>query len=195
MEPEGWYIDAGPPWWDAEAKTFSFFLRKLGRAPVTCMLAMDALENAAQSSDLSEPALSRIFDAHRLMIELRAAQKLNAGLLDADGCVLLGADDLGRRTDGAQPCSDTRDGQRESAGTIFMAITAEDFYRSSNGDRWQLIRDSASGRSFVRHEPNLSSGGRTTDTDVDEFLNRTGSSPENLALRALLDKHARTDGS
>jgi hypothetical protein len=76
-----------------------------------------------------------------------------------------------------------------------MTITAEDFYRSSNGDRWQLIRDSASGRSFVRHEPNLSSGGRTTDTDVDEFLNRTGTSPENLALRALLDTHARTDAS
>jgi hypothetical protein len=65
-----------------------------------------------------------------------------------------------------------------------MAITAEDFYRSSNGDRWQLIRDTLSGRVFVRHEPNLSSGGRSTDTDVDEFLNRTGSSPENLALRA-----------
>jgi hypothetical protein len=76
-----------------------------------------------------------------------------------------------------------------------MAITATDFYRSSNGDRWQLIRDTASGRSFVRHEPNLSSGGRTTDTDVEEFLNRTGSSPENLALRALMDKQTRTDGS
>jgi hypothetical protein len=47
-----------------------------------------------------------------------------------------------------------------------MAITAKDFYRSSNGDRWQLIRDPTSGRTFVRHEPNLSSGGRTTDTDV-----------------------------
>jgi len=74
-----------------------------------------------------------------------------------------------------------------------MAITAEDFYRSSNGDRWQLIRDIASGRTFVRHEPNLSSGGRTTDTDVEEFLNRTGSSPENLALRALLAKQTRMD--
>src|SRR5437879_12045643 len=83
----------------------------------------------------------------------------------------------------------------QSAGAVFMAITAEDFYRSSNGDRWQLIRDTVSGRAFVRHEPNLASGGRITDTDVDEFLNRTGSSPENLALRALLDKHARTDGS
>jgi len=76
-----------------------------------------------------------------------------------------------------------------------MAITAEDFYRSSNGDRWQLIRDTASLRSFVRHEPNLSSGGRTTDTDVDEFLNRTGSSPENLALRALLDKQPQAPNS
>ena len=76
-----------------------------------------------------------------------------------------------------------------------MAITTEDFYRSSNGDRWQLVRDTASGHSFVRHEPNLSSGGRITDTEVDEFLARTGSSPENLALRALLDKQAHTDGS
>ena len=50
-----------------------------------------------------------------------------------------------------------------------MAITTEDFYRSSNGDRWQLIRDTASGRSFVRHEPNLLSGGRATDTDVRSF--------------------------
>jgi len=110
MEPEGWYMDADPPLWDAEAKTFSFFLRKSGRKPVMCIVAMEALENAAQSSDLSEPALSRIFDAHRLMVELRAAQKLNAGLLDTDGCVMLGADDLGRRTDGAQPWSGTRCG-------------------------------------------------------------------------------------
>jgi hypothetical protein len=76
-----------------------------------------------------------------------------------------------------------------------MAITAKDFYRSSNGDRWQLVRDTASGRSFVRHEPNLSSGGRTTDTDVEEFLKRTGSSPENLSLRALLDQQTRMEGS
>ena len=94
IEPEGWHMDAGPPWWDAEAKTFSFFLHKPGRERVLCILAVVALENAAQSSELSEPALSRIFDAHRQMIELRAAQKLNAGLLDANGSVLLGADDI-----------------------------------------------------------------------------------------------------
>ena len=94
IEPEGWHRDTGPPSWDAAAETFSLFLHKPGRERVYCILAMDALEKAAQSSDLSEPALRRIFDAHRLMIELRAAQKLNAGLLDTNGCVLLGADDI-----------------------------------------------------------------------------------------------------
>jgi hypothetical protein len=69
-----------------------------------------------------------------------------------------------------------------------MALSVQDFYRSSNGDRWQLVRDPETGRSFVRHEPNLASGGRITETDVEEFLNRTGTSPENLALRALLQK-------
>src|SRR5690349_21714918 len=83
IEPEGWYMDDGPPSWDADAKTFSFFLCKLGCDRVLCILTIDALENAAQSNDLSEPAMIRIFDAHRLLIELRAAQKVNAGLLDS----------------------------------------------------------------------------------------------------------------
>jgi hypothetical protein len=77
-----------------------------------------------------------------------------------------------------------------------MAISAEDFYRSSNGERWQLICDTASGRSLVRHEPNLSSGGRTTDTDVEEFLNRTGSSPRASRVAGALDsKPARMGAS
>jgi hypothetical protein len=94
VELAGWHMDAGPPSWDAEAKTFSFFLRKPGREHVLCLLAADALENAAQSNDLTEPALRRIFDAHRQMIELRAAQKLNAGLFDPNGSVLIDADDV-----------------------------------------------------------------------------------------------------
>jgi hypothetical protein len=60
----------------------------------------------------------------------------------------------------------------------------EEIYRSSNGDRWLLIRE----RNVVRHEPNLTSGGRVTETDVAEFLERTGASPENQALRALLER-------
>ena len=69
-----------------------------------------------------------------------------------------------------------------------MALSVQDFYRSSNGDRWQLVRDPDTGRAFVRHEPNLASGGRITETEIDEFLDRTGTSPQNQALRALLEK-------
>ena len=68
-----------------------------------------------------------------------------------------------------------------------MTVVIDDFYRSTNGDRWQLLRDTASGRRVVRHEPNLASGGQVTETGVEEFLDRTGSSPENLALRELLN--------
>ena len=87
-------MDASPPSWDAEAKTFSFFLHKRGCESVLCFIAMDALENAVQSNDLSEPALTRIFDAHRQLIELRAAQKLNAGEVDSGSFVLVRADDI-----------------------------------------------------------------------------------------------------
>jgi hypothetical protein len=55
IEPEGWHMDPGPPSWDPEAKTFSFFLNKRARESVLCIVAMDALEEAVQSSDLSEP--------------------------------------------------------------------------------------------------------------------------------------------
>jgi hypothetical protein len=92
--PAGWHIDAGPPSWNPAAKTFSFFLHKPGCEQVLCVLTIDALEDAIQSSNLSEPDLTRVFDAHRQMIELRATQKLNAGLLDANGSVLVGADDI-----------------------------------------------------------------------------------------------------
>jgi len=43
IEPEGWFMDAGPPSWDGEAKMFSFFLRKAGHQPLMCTLAMRPL--------------------------------------------------------------------------------------------------------------------------------------------------------
>ena len=67
----------------------------------------------------------------------------------------------------------------------------DEIYRSSNGDRWQLIRED--GQRRVRHDPNLASGGRTVEIGIDEFLERTRSSPENLALRELLERLAEND--
>ena len=74
-----------------------------------------------------------------------------------------------------------------------MALPAENIYGTSNGDRWILIRDISTGRTTVRHEPNLSSGGRVSDMDVEEFLSVDGPGPEFAALRQILDRPA-TDG-
>jgi hypothetical protein len=63
---------------------------------------------------------------------------------------------------------------------------SETFYSSSNGDRWQLIH--SEGRTSVRHEPNISSGGKASETDVEQFLEGTGTSPQNAALRANLEQ-------
>jgi hypothetical protein len=67
-----------------------------------------------------------------------------------------------------------------------MTVSVAHIYRSSNGDRWSLVRHTDTGRTFVRHEPNASSGGRATDTDVDDFLSIDGPGPEFAALRRVL---------
>ena len=76
-----------------------------------------------------------------------------------------------------------------------MTISTTDFYRSSNGDHWKLIHDPETGHYMVRLEPNLASGGQVTDTGVDEFLARSGASPQHETLRALLEKDGTGDGN
>jgi hypothetical protein len=58
-------------------------------------------------------------------------------------------------------------------------------YSSSNGDRWFLVQ--REGRSLVRHEPNLSSGGAPSETDAEEFLSRGGQGPEHEELRRHIE--------
>ena len=67
-----------------------------------------------------------------------------------------------------------------------MSFDARAVYRSANGDRWLLVRDPASGRVFVRHEPNVPSGGRATDIGVGDFLVRGGHGPEQQGLLRLI---------
>ena len=59
-------------------------------------------------------------------------------------------------------------------------------YRSSNGDRWLLIRDRASGTAYVRHEANPASGGQVTDIEIEAFLSQGHRGPEHQALLALI---------
>jgi hypothetical protein len=68
-----------------------------------------------------------------------------------------------------------------------MAASITEMYRSSNGDRWQLVRTTDPAGTWVRHIPNPSSGGQTTDTTVADFLSTNGPGPEYAALRRLLE--------
>ena len=68
-----------------------------------------------------------------------------------------------------------------------MAVRTREIYRSApDGDRWLLVRDPDSDRVFVRHEPNLSSGGQVSDIEIGSFLIGTGSGPEKQALLRLI---------
>jgi hypothetical protein len=72
-------------------------------------------------------------------------------------------------------------------GAISMAVRTREIYRSApNGDGWMLACDTDSGRVFVRHEPNVSSGGQVADIEIGAFLIAAGDSPEKQALLRLI---------
>jgi hypothetical protein len=73
-----------------------------------------------------------------------------------------------------------------------MSIESTVLYRSSNGDRWSLMREPERDRRFVRHEANPSSGGRVSDIDIADFLSSDSHGPEHAALRRLLDSEQVT---
>ena len=67
-----------------------------------------------------------------------------------------------------------------------MAIRTRELYSSPNGDKWFLGWDPAIGDVFVRHQPNVPSGGRPSDVDIAEFLGRGPRNPEHRALLNLI---------
>src|SRR5262249_31182803 len=68
----------------------------------------------------------------------------------------------------------------------FRAVRTREIYRSPNGDRWLLARDPDIGRVFVRHEPNLPSGGQVADIEIGAFLIAAGNGPEKQELLRLI---------
>ena len=67
-----------------------------------------------------------------------------------------------------------------------MSITTEEVYRSSNGDRWQVVYDSSNQKTIIRHLPNASSGGAASELPAEDFLRIGGSGPEFDAVRSAL---------
>ena len=68
----------------------------------------------------------------------------------------------------------------------FAAVQTREIYRSPNGDRWLLARNPDTGRVFVRHEPNLRSGGQVADVELGAFLIAAGNGPEKQELLRLI---------
>ena len=66
-----------------------------------------------------------------------------------------------------------------------MTSGARELYRSPNGDRWHLVRETDSGRVLIKHQPNTVSGRRTSYLEIAEFLtDRHG--PEHQAFLRLI---------
>ena len=67
-----------------------------------------------------------------------------------------------------------------------VSVVTKEIYRSANGDRWLLASDPDTGRVFVKHEPNLPSGGQVADIEIGAFLFAAGNGPEKQQLLRLI---------
>jgi hypothetical protein len=65
-----------------------------------------------------------------------------------------------------------------------MVTREQEIYHSTNGDRWFLCRDGE--RIFVLHKANESSGGKTTQIDLGDFLRKGNAGPEHQALLQMI---------
>ena len=64
-----------------------------------------------------------------------------------------------------------------------MTLEKRLLYAIPGGDRWHLARED--GRVFIKHEPNLASGGMTNHIEIGDFL-RSGHGPEQQELLRLI---------
>jgi hypothetical protein len=74
-----------------------------------------------------------------------------------------------------------------------MSLTAREFCKNLNGDRWFLLYESDNGGVVVNHRPNAASGCRPSLIPVGEFLFRTAYYPEHRALLRLIGTLAERD--
>jgi hypothetical protein len=68
-----------------------------------------------------------------------------------------------------------------------MDCKRREIYASPNGDRWFLSQDAA-GEFVVIHQANVASGGRVSTVTLRTFLRIDEQSPQNQALRALIQE-------
>jgi hypothetical protein len=147
-----------------------------------------------QSSDGGDVAVLRPAPdglLHMWPIDRRVGSPRNKGpeLLESSTCVPgVWHRDLSCRPDQHPMCK----GETERRKVV-MPGEGRELYRSPNGDRWLLIRETLSDRVLVRHEPNRPSGGKASVVEVGDFLSR-GHGPEQQALLRLIGSLVEADG-
>jgi hypothetical protein len=67
-----------------------------------------------------------------------------------------------------------------------MALENTELYSSPNGDRWLLAHEPESGRIFIKHIPNVPSGGKATDIEIGAFLSERSHAPQHTELLRLI---------
>ena len=67
-----------------------------------------------------------------------------------------------------------------------MESDTMELYKSENGDRRLLARDAASGRVFIRHIPNVPSGGKVSEIGIGAFLCERSYGPQHMELLRLI---------
>lgn len=67
-----------------------------------------------------------------------------------------------------------------------MATKIRRLYRSPNGDRWYLARETDTGHVYVKHQANEASGGQVTEIEIGDFLSSGGRGPEHAELLRLI---------
>ncbi len=65
-----------------------------------------------------------------------------------------------------------------------MPVPNKQFYASSNGDTWDLVREGE--HLFVLHRPNLSSGGTQKQIELSAFLALEPHTAQNVALVRMI---------
>lgn len=67
-----------------------------------------------------------------------------------------------------------------------ILFTLRELYVSSNGDKWEVAEDDDK-RLFIRHTPNLASGGRQSIMTIAAFLQPSQAGPQQDALNKLIE--------
>jgi hypothetical protein len=67
-----------------------------------------------------------------------------------------------------------------------ILFTLRELYLSPNGDKWEVAEDDDK-RLFIRHTPNLASGGRQSIMTLASFLQPDHAGPQQDALNKLIE--------